>query len=269
MDVKLSEKQRGLVCSIAQSAGLKNTTLNVLNESIKGEGYMGNITTLQFKSEEKTLNLIIKSAPTNEKLRANYPIEKLYNREIYMYEIYFPELEKLQNEYKIACSFKEIPKCFGTLCLHKEESIILENLINSGFESWNRKIGMDSEHAALVCSTYGKFHGVSYALKTLKPDSYKRLTKGLSCLSENQRFKSNIDTIFQIGFKSVQGNSKAMAALSRLREEMPVYIGETVEKIDDFSVVIHADCWCNNMMFKYNGVIIIMFYNFCNYNWFF
>lgn len=264
MSVDISEEKTALLRSIADSEGFENYTLDVQKGSMKGDGYLGVINTIQIKNSEKTLNLIIKSALTNDKLRETAPIQSFYDREIFIYTQYFPVLQQLQDEYQIEHRFKETAKCFGTLSTQKEESLILENLKEVGYQLWDRKIGMNSEHVALVFTAYGKFHGTSYAFKTLNPKKYDEITKGLDSVFQSEedmeKFKQNMTSVFGNGFKAVAGNAKATQALTKFTEKIGEYFATTFKIIDRHSVVVHGDCWCNNIMFKYEVITNLSYF---------
>nr|XP_001807041.2 PREDICTED: uncharacterized protein LOC100141764 [Tribolium castaneum] len=259
MSASLSDEQNKLVKKVAESQGFKDYKIDVQAGSLKGDGYLGIINIVKIWDNSKELNLVIKSALSGKQLREQAPVRKAYEREIYMYTTIFPEFEKLSRERSIKNSFREIAKCYGSFLKEYEECLILENLKEIDYKLWNRKIPMNADHVALGFATYGKFHGTGLALKYLKPELYQEMSKNLKNIfyseeetpEEKAKFAESSKLMFGNGFKAVAGNAQATQALTRFTQQCEKFFGEDVKRIDKYSTILHGDCWCNNMMYKY------------------
>ncbi|XP_044264334.1 uncharacterized protein LOC123011107 [Tribolium madens] len=259
MSASLSDEQIKLVKIVAESQGFKDYKIDVQAGSLKGDGYMGIINRVKIWNNSKYVNVVIKSALCGKHVREQVPIRKAYEREIYMYTTVFPEFEKLLYERNITNGFKEIAKCYGSFLKENEECLILENLKEIDYRLWDRTVPMNADHVALGFATYGKFHGTGLALKYLKPEKYEEISKNLKHIFYNEvetpeekaRFEERSKTIFGNGFKAVAGNEQATQALTRFTQQCEKFFGEDVKKIDKYSTILHGDCWCNNMMYKY------------------
>ncbi|KAJ3649969.1 hypothetical protein Zmor_021682 [Zophobas morio] len=264
MSVTLSEEKNDLVKAIAKSQGFDDYTVNITSGSMKGDGYLGIIYTVYIQDKRKIckhLHLIMKSALTEETLRENSPIKKAYDREIYLYNVVFPAFDLLSHEVGITNRFCETAKFYGSLSVDKEECIVLENLKEMNFKLWNRKLAMDEKHVALVFKTYAKFHGTGLALKYLKPEKYEELCKNLKNIfrkdekseDDMKQFQENMKFVFTNGFRAVANDEKATQGLTKFAQECKGFFMEDLQKAE-YSTILHGDCWCNNMMFKYNNL---------------
>ncbi|XP_044258612.1 uncharacterized protein LOC123007393 isoform X2 [Tribolium madens] len=259
MSASLSDEQIKLVKIVAESQGFKDYQMEVEAGSLKGDGYMGIINTVKIWDNSKDLHLVIKSALCGKQVREQSPVRKAYEREIYMYTTVLPEFEKLLHERNITNGFKEKAKCYGSFLKENEECLILENLKEIDYRLWDRTVPMNEDHVALGFATYGKFHGTGLALKHLKPEKYEEISKNLKNIfysevetpEEKARFEENSKIIFGNAFKAVAGNEQATQALTRFTQQSEKFFGEDIKKIDKYSTILHGDCWCNNMMYKY------------------
>lgn len=253
----LSDEQNRIIESVAQSKGFQNYKIDVQAGSLKGDGYLGIIKTVKIRDKNQELNLVIKSALSGEQLRQQAPVRKAYEREIYMYTTVFPEFRNFSQERNIRNEFTEIAKCYASLLKENEECLVLENLKEIGFRLWNRKIPMNSDHVGLVFKTYGKFHATGLALKHFKPEKYGELSKNLVNIFEDgteegkEKFKESAKVIFENGFKAVANSEKATQALSRFAQGFSEYILKEGVEVNKYCTILHGDCWCNNMMYKY------------------
>jgi thiamine kinase-like enzyme len=265
MSVTLSEVKTELLNKIAVCQGFDDYKIEVKSGSMKGDGYLGIINTIHIQDSNKPnkeLNLIIKSAMDGDKLREQAPVRKAYEREIYLYETVFPEFKRFSDEHGVQNKFTETAKCYGTLFTDKQECIVLENLKEIDFKLWNRKLPMNAEHVGIVFATYAKFHGTGLALKNLHPEKFEEMSKNLKNIfykdvpdeAEKAKFAENVKQGFANGFRAVANHEKATQALTKFTEGCMKFFEEDVRRVDKYCTILHGDCWCNNMMFRYTDL---------------
>ncbi|KAK9872361.1 hypothetical protein WA026_017818 [Henosepilachna vigintioctopunctata] len=259
MNVELSETQKRLVDQIASEEGFKYYNLSLNRGSLKGDGYMGTITviTVEESLTKRKIHLILKAAQTGDQLREKTPIRSAFIRENFIYNVVFKEFYELQKEYNVKDVFDGTAKYYGGVEDTDEECLLLENLKEIGFTMWDRQKPMDSHHVEAVMTQYGRFHALSYALKKFKPDKYDDLSKNLRNIFENvmseQEVKESTVSAMEKAYKAVHGNAQAIAGLKRFFETSNIFFKDCWRVKDKYTVITHGDCWCNNMMFKYEG----------------
>ncbi|ENN80103.1 uncharacterized protein LOC109534047 [Dendroctonus ponderosae] len=255
----LTPEQTALVHQAASVQGLKEYKININPGSSKGDNYLGIIHSLAVEGNEASLFLILKTAHTSEEVRKANPIPQAFQREAFIYSIVIPRLQQIQEQYAISSPFTGVAQYYGScLDLHKE-SILLQNLKECGYRLWDRKKPMDDAHIGLVFSEYARFHAASLAWRFHYPEEFSSLTKNMhqNVVEANnpgsrERKKEKLNGYFQVGRAATQGNAKASAGIEKLRSEIAQLIERSHFLGRDRFVVLHGDCWCNNMLFKYH-----------------
>lgn len=245
-----------LVSSALAKLNIKDYHLDITDCTGKGNGYVGKIWRVKVQHQSEQIDLIVKTAIDDDEHRNFLSAELLFRNEICVYATVFPAFDKFQKEKQVKDPFK-IPKCYATCLEERKEALVLEDLKVLGFGMWDRKKALDEAHISLVLTQLGKFHALSLALRDQQPEVLEEAICDL---------KNVIPIIFPNfieGFRSqILKNAKmlqqkGLAAESALANK----VGEELEEImyvscapDDepYTVVIHGDCWCNNMMFNYD-----------------
>ncbi|XP_018568332.1 uncharacterized protein LOC108908700 [Anoplophora glabripennis] len=255
MSSELTEDQRNVLKAIVHNESFYS--FDVQRATPKGEGYMGSLFNISLKGERNNLELIFKQAEPTDNVEHKMFVRNAYLREIYIYNNVLNQFENFQKENNVINGFTGYAKIYGSSDKENNEYIILENLKGSGYKMWNRKVPMDDEHVALVFSEYGKFHAVSLAMKEKSPDLYDKLTENLDDFYGRsmsvEESKEMINNVLQIGFKAVESNDSAAQLFKRFADVAEKFLLEDMQNLDEQLVVTHADCWCNNMLFKYEG----------------
>lgn len=264
MNCKLREDQNTIIKEIAEKEAIHDYELEVNRACEKGDGYMGEISSVNLIGKHKKLNLILKTAEADEELRKVIVVRKAYLREIYVYNKIFPQFERFQRERGLLNCFKAFAKVYGTCDEDGKEFLVFENLKEAGYKLWDRKVPMNPDHVALVFPEYGKFHAVSLAMRVQDPETFEGLTKDLGSIFENTLSKVDfaymIKTTLSKGFKAVRGHDGATEAFQRYSETLTPFLTEQLNLPEYNLVITHGDCWSSNMMFIYEVKFIYIIY---------
>lgn len=253
-ELNLSIEQNRLVEQAASVHNLKNYEIITNVGSLKGDNYLGVLHTITLKSDEKLVYLILKSAHTDDKWRAVGKSQQAFAREGYIYSTIIPKLLKLQEEKGVSDGFSGFAKFYGSCLEEKKECILMQNLKGYGFDLWDRKKPMDDQHITLVFKEYARLHASSLAWKKLYPQEFQEYTKHLNFnIFEGGKEDKTIffQNYFQTGFSAVESNDQATKALTRIKENITQLFRKSYTEGQERFVVIHGDCWCNNMLFSY------------------
>ncbi|XP_030765175.1 uncharacterized protein LOC115889337 [Sitophilus oryzae] len=233
--------------------------LEVAGKTSKGDGYLGEVTFVKISTfTDRIYHLVIKSAKQSVELRKQTPIEEVFQREMYVYTVIMPAFTKFQEENEVEHIFDNFPRCYGVYNKDRKEAIILQNMKSLKYDIHDRKTPQNLHHVAIVFKNYARFHALSIAMKRQQPEIFKNLTKDMTDLLSQ----------FVIQAGMVPGMfSDFKLARELLKEEDPVAfrkldfnendIERALCKVSDLpdglSVILHGDCWNNNMMFAYEN----------------
>lgn len=246
-----------LLKQVAEENNIQNVQIELAPGCEKGDGYMGEKHTAVLTGDNKSIKVFIKGAPTEEKIRLHNDgdLRNYFLIEIIMYEHIYPAFLKFQEEKHIVEPFKNILNVLATSTDLDQEILVMPDAREIGFHLWDRKKQMNQAHVEIVFKQYGKFHACSYAMKEQQPDLFQDLVNKLP--------KDPFDRMVQdmrAGMTDMANKAKGIfdpikevGILERFCEfiEDMMDIMQTTIKKDDFAVLTHGDCWCNNMLFKY------------------
>lgn len=147
---------------------------------------------------------------------------------------------------------------FGSLEDHRE-AIVFENLKSQGYVLTDKAVLWDDEHTSHIFQTYGKFHALSFALKDQNCGKYEKLVSGLwsdiyDIFMENEGQKNLMLGLFKevCEMLDTEEDSKLKRRIEPFANRPNEKLLEIVKLKSDYKTIIHADCWSNNMMFKYS-----------------
>uniref|UniRef100_A0A6P7GGL7 Uncharacterized protein LOC114338723 n=1 Tax=Diabrotica virgifera virgifera TaxID=50390 RepID=A0A6P7GGL7_DIAVI len=257
--MELSKEQKELIDKVAKENGFGDYEVISNAGSVKGDNFLGIINSIIVKNSEKTLNLILKSAHTNEAFRNAAPIHNIFTREIYLYEQVFGEFKKFQNKHNIINQFVSIPKAY--LCSSEvgKEALLMENLKTEGYKLWNKKIPMNPGHVKEVLKEYAKFHAVSLAMKDKCPEKFNKMAAKVydnvfednPAVSDEEKLHQFITSVMSNGYQAVSGDIELTECLKNVEGKMFDLMSKEFKKEKYKLVLTHGDCWCNNFLFKY------------------
>ncbi|XP_018566828.1 uncharacterized protein LOC108907572 [Anoplophora glabripennis] len=242
--------------------GISNYKLDVSGNSIKGDGYLGEVTFVKVTTKlgmvkDKDIYLVVKSAKKSDELRKQTPVKEAYEREIFMYTKVMPIFREFQKECALEAPFNKFARCFSASNENKREVLIMENLKMTGFEVHDRRQPQNLNHALLVFRSYGSLHAISLAMRIRKPALFKSLTKNMTDVMGKLLTQTNIFPVLTKGFETVidilkdSGKNELADKCEGLKNGLEEYLTKYCDPNSPQSVILHGDCWNNNMMFKY------------------
>lgn len=162
-----------LLDPIIQNNGFVNYTMEIKSGSKPGDGYNSEVLSIIIaeKSRDKKLKLISKACKDAKSFL-------FFNREVLFYTKLMPILHKFQNEANLSKTEQfSFPKCYAAIAddICTEYVILMEDICALGFHMWNKNQVTPIAHLRLVMIELGKFHGLSIAMKDLKPHEFTEL----------------------------------------------------------------------------------------------
>jgi hypothetical protein len=249
---------------VAYNEGFRNFELTIDHGSSIGDGFVGIMmkATIRERNEKKVLTVLAKIPPSNKTRRDAMKSMMLFEREVYMYTVFLPEMVKFQNEMNIGKEegFFNFPKVyFAEFNEEKDDAIIvMEDLRESGNNMWNKFKPINLEHATMIISALGRLHALSFAMKTKKPEQFekfKKLNDMFSQMGGDDNFEQYANGLIMNAINTIEPSEvKLKQRAMKLQEGFKKLIAESVdpEAAEPYACVTHGDCWTNNFLFHYN-----------------
>ncbi|GJQ82630.1 hypothetical protein Trydic_g19650 [Trypoxylus dichotomus] len=219
-----------------------------------GDGYASKHVAVEVILPDRIERLFLKYA-LDFKVSDDEMIDRFYGNEIYFYDVVFPAYQKFLDKKKIQDGFKHVPKCYGA---STKNVIVLENIKDRGFAMFNRRSVMDDNHITLALKTFAKFHATSFAFKDQDREGYDKLVanwKGdfMGSVPEDSPMKKMWVDLIRDGLNVLDPVEDKQVLERCDAESLGKFIFNAQMCRDEYSIFTQGDCWCNNMMFKYEN----------------
>lgn len=247
---------------IGTQNGMHGLQIEYASGSADGDGFVASLCRATItSSNNKRLSLICKYQSSSHEHRVKYCSDKLFEREIFVYNHIVPEIKRIQTEFKIDFNdgFFAYPKCY--YACHDPSAdrsiLILEDLCETGFKVHNSSTLVGLEYVEPLFKLLGRFHAVSFAIRHYNPEMLKTFRKMTDLLCDSMAASSMVETEKRhreflpeiLEDEEDHVKEKVMQYKDNLWSEMRKLVdGDASEP---YSVVTHGDCWINNLMFNY------------------
>ncbi|XP_022823369.1 uncharacterized protein LOC111354262 [Spodoptera litura] len=208
------------------------------------------------------MKMIVKIAPTNEVVRKSMHIEAAFNREQIMYTEVLPKLVSLQKAAGVPEEeHLRYAKCYGSLDEAPHEVILLEDLSESDFVMLDKHTSLTDECVKSILKNFANLHSLSYALKAKEPDTYDQFKSTLRSLwpliAETPEFALNIEHIEGAVLSVLDDEIYKSVVRNKMSDMFKSMVKVTKGDAGKHGVIIQADAWTNNIMFKYVGDTLV------------
>nr|XP_032519834.1 uncharacterized protein LOC116771934 [Danaus plexippus plexippus] len=155
---------RVLLDKVLQERRYEPSEIKIQEMPSGGQNYTSALFLISICLPEKELKLFAKVANIGKELRDIMQADWLYGTERFVYTRLmhlYNELQKdLKDEYRYV-----FPEFYGISEETGKETVIMENLVESGYEEYDRFKSLDWDHGRIGVETLAKFHALSFALE--------------------------------------------------------------------------------------------------------
>lgn len=258
---------------VARKEGFDKPSVTISSGTNPGDGFMGllvkivvtGIKTKNGISKEETLNLVGKIPPLNAVRREQFNSIVMFEREAFVYNEILPEFIKFQHENLITRDqgFYSNPKCYAILAdgPKDEYCIILEDLRARNFCMFDKMKEVDYNHVKLLMEQLGRFHAISFILKTNGNKKFEEFKKLTDIMTNTAKQPEQNEMVFNASLDKAMETleptesvikEKLLDFKKNLKSFMELCFNSSSS--EPFSVLNHGDCWNNNMMYLYDEV---------------
>lgn len=225
------------------------------------DGLVGEIHRVTITEGNRQEDLFCKIPPLSAARREEFNSMTLFEREIILYSTVLPAVFEFQRAKNVPESegFFNVPKCYLTLfdADSEESAILMENLSNKGYRMGKKIEPVDLDHARLVMTSLGRWHGLSLALKDQKPELFERFKLPdvlLPAVKNSDQLVAMFaaaleNAISLLGPDDEQERTKMEALRDDHIQMLEVCLDGT--KAEPYAVLNHGDCWINNLLYGY------------------
>lgn len=277
--VKLPDYVLEQLHRIAKAKGFSEYFIEQENGAKNDDGYVGALLHITLsglrnvdgekKSDE--CSLTCKLLPENLTQCELFNVHQLFEREVEMYNNIFPIFTDFQLEKGLTDKngFTHFPKCYFAISdpIRNQYAIIMDDFRAKLYTLNDKLKPMTFRKVRLIMIALGRFHGLSFALRDQCPQSFNKL-------------KSMNKTVWELFDKSAvcagvlhNGYERAINMFASEMEEeyLKAFRNSWKDRVqlmiksnpaEPFCVLVHGDCWANNLMFKGAQVIVIGFHNY-------
>lgn len=198
-------------------------------------------------------HFVIKHSSVNPSYRKSWFLDSFYKGEIQLYSKVLPAFRRflIRRHVDLQLTF---PKFYNQLMLDDREIIVIENMRFKCYELNHISKPLSLDELKILMEFYAKWHSISIAMKTLEPLIWK-----------NTIYNLNYWKSFIVEAPAMQIFSKFHKCMCRMLKsrnehemlkkiEMLDFVQiarESIQEDNELTVVVHADCWNNNYLFKY------------------
>lgn len=215
-------------------------------EGFLGQYYNLNVSFKNKGNKPENLNFFVKLPPIDGQQNNFVEDGDCFNIELGLYVKILPKLQ-LSNERQF------IPKCF----LGFDNCIVLEDMVD--YKCLDKLDFFSFEHCTTVIKSIARFHAKSMIFEKKKNISILEL-----CRRENIKinlndcpFQSTLDYFVQNLLyiidhsEEFDGKENRMMCRKKIEAIASNHFEHTSPKNDEINVLVHADLWANNILFKY------------------
>ncbi|XP_063831974.1 uncharacterized protein LOC135081165 [Ostrinia nubilalis] len=255
----LSERQEQFIREVLKNRGFVDNRVFFEAAGKAGDNYVAAALRVTVSVDGgDDFKMIAKIAPQNQDLRNTMNTALAFSNEIVIYEQVLPKLRSLQLASGVPESeILKYAKCYGCQSEEPHEVVLLEDLKPLGYVMLDRLAPMSEEAVLLVLKNFAILHSLSFALKTLEPDTYKKFTSRLahiwSAITGKQEFTDYMGQL-ENSTLDILGDESYKKHLRGVLTQTDSYVQKCKKSETSKYLVIHqGDAWTNNIMFKLNG----------------
>lgn len=191
-------------------------------------------------------HLFAKTHSDNAERNQRVKIDDKFNREAFLYNEIIQEYELLQ------LNLPASDKLYFPRCLYADNCcLIVEDLSKKNYKEIDEKTSLNITYMNIMMKELAKFHALSFALKTHKPEKFKKFRDFLRNpnIPDAQRRLFIVEKVWEWTLNAIDDEEIKNKLISKKIELL------NEEMIDsETTIICHGDYNLRNVLFHYNEV---------------
>lgn len=208
---------------------------------------------LKNKKTSETLELVVKQQVATKTAIDEEIMDITFSNETHFYQNIWTTLDAFQREYPQVKPFDKLPKVHSALNESGKRKLVIENLKHLGFGMFPRDWAYDDVQTKFLMESYGRFHATSTAFREKHPEDYNKLVSELrdagKAITKLEIMRDYMVSCMK-QTRDMMDNEEIRARLNKLCENGLNIARDSKKYFGRNPVIIHGDCWSNNIMVK-------------------
>jgi len=245
-----------------KGAQAKLKSFKVSDFTAKGDNYATFVTSVMVEycveNEVQNVSYVVKCNPQNSMESMSDSIAFVFRKETMFYEQLLPELNAILKSLNLP--ELSVPQFYYASAETNRDLMFLEDMRKKDFKMYDRRKGLDKDHAMLVLKEMARLHAAGKIL--LERGNKEQILKKFALDEDVYDKFPQLDNMYTEWFKSifmnisstiaeVEGYEKAAKSLEVLAPQGFSLLAQGVKPVEPFSSLCHGDFWTNNFLFRY------------------
>ncbi|CAH0695611.1 unnamed protein product [Spodoptera exigua] len=240
---------KDLLHTIAKEQKFVDYSLDIKEISSGGANYTSKLFSVTVTEGTKKLQLFCKVAAIGEQMRAQ--MDKIYTTEHFFYT----KLAKMYRNIEDQCGVPDelklnVTKYYGSTIQLNEEVMVLEDLVATGYENYDRFKSIDWPYAQAAVRELAKFHACAWAYGKQEPEQFEEILKEMTFNFgfEGPEMQTYTTSMIDKAVQTVREENKEM--LQKYFESFDAEEYAATQKRSRRLVLNHGDFKPSNLMHK-------------------
>ncbi|CAG9564334.1 unnamed protein product [Danaus chrysippus] len=244
---------RDFLTVVLDKRGYSPRKVEIKNITSGGANYTSALFLINLQTSDKTLKLFAKVATMGKEMRIVANAEKLFRTEEFVYNKLIPLYNNLQKDLDEEHKFI-FPEFYGFNNVYGKETVILENLVESGYKPYSRFKSMDWDHGRVCVEAIARFHALSFALRKSDPEGFQKIAEDMKYTFDEDALNQRVTD----KFKEMVETSLSVLEEEQYHDKIREFLFDP-NLMDKYNkplstpVLVHGDYRLSNMLFKEKG----------------
>lgn len=252
---RCSQEFIDIIYQVANKVNVTDTQYTIVfgdDDDVDSDSDIFKVTIKGLKDGQRVhYGFIVKWVPDPTKRKS---LRSLYHRDYAFHYYVVPKLIETQKHFKVIEGLRtKFTNCLYASMEENKETLVFSLLFRHGYEMCNRLHKMDLAHCRIVVKTLAKLHALHFVFQHINPNECE-IIKMLYQKDVQYGDPKSIPTSIINFYKDAVNVVTDQVAKEKLKENTSnifTILYKCANPDINYNTICHADCWNNNILFKY------------------